>query len=146
MTTFGEHQQRRQGNSCLKYTFFASIAAIIIAYFVLQPRDSSAPSSPHPTEEATKTAEKYSSPLAKVYAGVKIYYGGGEEKTYAFEILGGSSDCPSMPSGKGLKVKYPDGTTGWKDRDSIVSSGTFYVLSDDPAIKKLEWNEYKLCP
>jgi hypothetical protein len=138
-------REKKRGNSCLIYTFIAAALIIIIAYFALQPRDSSNPSAA-PSFPAHTQTSKYSSPLAKVWTGVKVYYGSGSEKTYAFEVLGGSSDCPSMPSGKGVKVKYSNGTEEWKDSDAIVLSGTFYVLSDDPAIKKMEWYVYKSCP
>ena len=85
---------------------------------------------------------KYVPVLAKIWTGVKVYYGQGDEKAYGFEVLGGSEDCPSIPSGKGLFVRYPDGNEEWKDRAYIVESGDFFVLTDDPAIPKLEWYEY----
>jgi hypothetical protein len=106
-------------------------------------------SNPKPTPTATPTSlpeTRYVSPLLKIWSGVKVYYGSGTEKTYAFEILGGSEDCPLIPSGRGVKVRYPDGTEEWKDREALVSSGTFFVLSDDPAIVSFEWYEYSDCP
>ena len=75
--------------------------------------------------------------LANIWAGVKVYYGNGAEKEYAFEILGGG-ECSF---GNGAYVEYPDGTRGWKSRMAMID-GPFYVRADDPAIKTWDWAEY----
>ena len=81
-----------------------------------------------------------------VFSGVKVYYGRGANKAYGFEILGGSGDCTIMPSGKGVKVRYPSGSEEWKDRDHIVLSDLYFYLDNDPAAKALLWYEYFDCP
>ncbi len=84
--------------------------------------------------------------LGKIWTGVQVYYGKGASKAYGFEIRGGSEHCPSLPSGRGLRVRYPNGTEEWKDRDYIVGSGLFFVVAGDPAIDKMEWYVYSYCP
>lgn len=84
--------------------------------------------------------------IGKIWLGVKVYFGVGSEKAYGFEILGGSEDCPSLPSGRGIRVLYLDGTEEWKDREYLVNSGIFFVLDNDPAISKQEWFVYSFCP
>jgi hypothetical protein len=51
-----------------------------------------------------------------------------------------------MPSGRGIKVRYPDNTEEWKDRMAILTSGNFFVRADDPAVKALEWYVFNDCP
>ncbi len=84
--------------------------------------------------------------LGNIWSGVKVYYGSGSQKAYGFEILGGSESCPSMPSGRGLRVRDPNGKEEWKDRDYIIMSGLFYLIEGDPALEKIEWYEYSPCP
>jgi hypothetical protein len=103
-----------------------------------------------PNHLATSTSElkvgpRYVPLPAKIWTGVKVYYVWDDKKTYEFEILGGSDNCRSLPSGLGIYVRFPGGSEEWKDRDYIVGSGDFFVLADDPAIYKLEWDEYP-CP
>jgi len=104
-----------------------------------------------PTEIETPTdiptvESVYVFPLAKIWTGVKDYYGSGDVKPEAFESLGGSDAYSSMPSGKGVYVKYANGTEEWKDRCAIISSGTFFVRRGDPAFSKMEWHVYNSCP
>ncbi len=89
---------------------------------------------------------EYMALLGNIWSGVKVYYGTGVNKAYGFEILGGSEDCPSMPSGRGIKVLFPDGTEEWKDRNYLVLSGIFFVRKDDPALRSVTWYEYTFCP
>lgn len=93
---------------------------------------------------ATTLTPSFTPLLSKIWTGVKVYHGTGSEKTYGFEILGGSEDCRTI--GRGVYVQYPDETREWKDRTYLVTSGLFFVLSDDPAAKRLEWREYPNCP
>jgi hypothetical protein len=114
-----------------------------------EPTDTPAPTST-PNHLATSTSElkvglRYVPIPAKIWTGVKVYYVWDDKKTYEFEILGGSDECRSLPSGLGIYVRFPGGSEEWKDRDYIVGSGDFFVLADDPAIYKLEWDEYP-CP
>jgi hypothetical protein len=51
-----------------------------------------------------------------------------------------------MPSGRGVYVRYPDGTEEWKDRNYLVSSDLFFALESDPALSSFEWYEYFYCP
>lgn len=89
---------------------------------------------PQPTSE-------FSPIVGRIWTGVKVYYG--VNKAYGFQILGGSDNCLSMPSGRGLYVLMPDGSKEWKDRNYIVFSGIYYVRKDDPASEKIVWYEYK---
>ncbi len=92
------------------------------------------------------TVVQYLPLLGKIWAGVKVYYGSSAQKAYGFEILGGSENCSAMPSGRGLKVRYQDGTIEWKDRNNILMSDIYFVRADDPAIKALDWYDFKDCP
>jgi len=78
-----------------------------------------------------------------IWTGVKVYYG--DAKTYGFEILGGSESCSTLASGRGIRVKYPDGTVEWKDRSALINSGLYFVQADDPALKLEEWEEFNDC-
>ena len=84
--------------------------------------------------------------MGNIWAEIEIYYGAGSTKSYGFRILGGSEDCPSLPSGRGVYVYYDDGTEEWKDRNYLISSGLFFILKDDPARSTFEWYEYSFCP
>ena len=102
-----------------------------------------------PTETLTPTSTVIPTPgylpiLGRVWSGVKVYYGA--NKAYGFEILGGSEDCPSLPSGRGVLVQYPSGSKEWKDREYLISSGLFFVFSDDPALSDMLWYVYSSCP
>jgi len=92
----------------------------------------------------TPTPEPHFEPLIGIWRGIKVYYGAGEEKRYAFEILGGSDDCRTIK--QGIYVLYPDGTYGWKDRLYLITSKIFFVMSDDLAKKRYEWEIYYGCP
>lgn len=76
-------------------------------------------------------------------AGLKVYMG--EQKLFIFEIIGGG-DCPSMPSGQGYLVRYPDtGNEEWKDRRSMEESELF-VSNDSFALYARDWKVYYNCP
>lgn len=96
-----------------------------------------------PPSTPTPAGPQYVSLLAKIWTGVKVYYG--EEKAYGFEILGGSEKCSLAPSGRAVYVLYPDGSREWKDREYLLTSGIFFVEKDDPAVKRMEWLTYP-CP
>lgn len=96
--------------------------------------------------QATATpAEDYVPLLGHLYIGVKIYYGTGTIKTYGFEALGGADRCPAMPSGKGVLVRYPDGSTEWKDRMHLVGSGLYFARRSDPKANDIQWVELPGC-
>ena len=90
-----------------------------------------------PTATPAPRQVEYKGMLANIWAGVKVYYGNGTEKRYAFEILGGG-ECSF---GHGAYVEYPDGTREWKSRMAMID-GPFFVRADDPAIKAWAWYEY----
>jgi hypothetical protein len=111
------------------------------------------PTGPTPTSTQTETATvtptktltptktntpgpSYSNLLGQAWAGVKVYYGKGDEKTFTFTIVGFDFNCDRMPSGEGMLVEYTDGTLEWKDRRSITSSDFAFVRDDDPALDK----------
>jgi len=68
----------------------------------------------------------------------------GELKTYIFEIIGGG-DCPSMPSGQGYLVRYPNGNEEWKDRRAMEEAALF-VVDDSKALYSVDWKIYYNCP
>jgi hypothetical protein len=78
-----------------------------------------------------------------IYAGVRVYYG--DSKTYGFEVLGGSEDCASLESGRGIKVRYEDGTVEWKDRRALITSDIYYVKASDPALDEEDWVVFSDC-
>lgn len=63
-----------------------------------------------------------------IWTGVKVYYG--DKKNYGFTILGVDDTCPLSPSGKGVRVKLPDGTQEWKDRSALLTPNFFFNISD----------------
>lgn len=76
-------------------------------------------------------------------AGLKVFMG--EQKLFIFEIIGGG-DCPSMPSGQGYLVRYPDtGNEEWKDRRAMEESELF-VANDSRALFARDWKVYYNCP
>lgn len=76
-------------------------------------------------------------------AGLKVYMG--EQKLFIFEIIGGGN-CPSMPSGQGYLVRYPDtGSVEWKDRRAMEESELF-VDNDSRALYARDWKVYYNCP
>ncbi len=76
-------------------------------------------------------------------AGLKVYMG--EQKLLIFEIIGGGN-CPSMPSGQGYLVRYPDtGNEEWKDRRAMEESELF-VANDSRALYARDWKVYYDCP
>ena len=114
------------------------------------------PKPPTPIPSATETPDPYIylfevSPLVFLDhdanrgngTGLKVYMG--EQKVYIFEIIGGG-DCPSMPSGQGYLVRYPDtGNEEWKDRRSMEESELF-VANDSFALYARDWKVYYNCP
>ncbi len=87
-------------------------------------------------------ADNWVSLVARIYTDVKVYYGIGDVKAYAFAILGGNDDCTTLPSGEGVFVVHEDGTEEWKDRNHIVFSDYYFALDNDPALKSRGWDEY----
>lgn len=83
---------------------------------------------------------------SRIWTGVNVYYGTGSRVTYSFTVLGGSEDCPSLPSGRGVKVRLKNGSEEWKDRNELIFSGSFYVREDDPALSEMDWEVYSYCP
>ena len=83
--------------------------------------------------------------LGHLFIGVKIYYGKGTDKAYGFEAVGGSENCPRMPSGRGVLVRYPDGSEEWQDRGYLIESELFFVKSDDPNAGSFQWREVPGC-
>jgi hypothetical protein len=81
--------------------------------------------------------------LAHLWTGVKLCDSNSHE--FVFEVLGGSEKylAPDGRRIRGLKVRYPDGTIEWKDRDWIVDSGQFVVRANDPALARQSWQEYE---
>jgi hypothetical protein len=76
---------------------------------------------------------KYLLLVGHIRNGMKVYYGRGAVQAYGFEILGIAKGCAEFPSHEGVKVRYEDGTEGWKDHDYLIFSDLFYVREDDRA-------------
>jgi hypothetical protein len=55
---------------------------------------------------------------------------------YVGQVMGGNDGSPKM-----VKVRMKGGSEEWKSRDAIIS-GNWYVDSNDPAIKQMEWEIY----
>lgn len=154
-----------------KYTFKSCITSIVsivllitcifclsVAFIIFGPRATPAPTkTPWPTRppSATKTpkptatnapprptSDGYTPLAGKIFTGVKVYFG--NKKAYAFQVVGVSDDCPAMPSGKGVRVRYEDNTLEWKDRGALVT-GPFYARENDPAIDAREITNLSGC-
>ena len=99
-----------------------------------------------PAEPSTQQTRPHWKPaLGNIWTGVKLYYGAEETKMYVGEILGGNDDYVDPITGlefRGVKIRMKDGQNEWKDRDAIVR-GSWHVKSDDPALQKMEWYEYR---
>lgn len=110
--------------------------------------NSAAPATDAPPAAATPrpaTSGAWRPLSGNIYAGVKMYYGQGEDKTLAFTVLGGNEGCDNIPSGRGLYVEYPDGGREWKDRAAMIESPYNFIRADDPALKTTEWYTFP-CP
>ncbi|MFQ5561296.1 MAG: hypothetical protein ACE5FU_12035 [Nitrospinota bacterium] len=92
-----------------------------------------------------KKKAKWKELLGNVWTGVKVYHGAGNSKSYAFEVLGGNEKCSTLPSGRGIYVRYEDGSTEWKDRKAMVNPALLFVLASDPALKRFEWRISRGC-
>jgi hypothetical protein len=80
-------------------------------------------------------------PLAgRLFNGVVIYFGRGEQKALGFTALGGSAKCATMPSGKGVLVRYPNGREEWKDRDALILADLYFIRADDPNRDSFLWS------
>jgi hypothetical protein len=112
--------------------FGERLSALIVA--------SGSVSTPRPTQA------QYLPLLTHLFTGVKIYYGLGANKAYGFEAIGGSESCSLMPSGRGVLVRYPDGTQEWKDRRYLIESGLYFVRADDPNATSWDWVDLPGCP
>jgi len=68
-----------------------------------------------------------------------------EQKTLIFEIIG-AANCPSMPSGQGYLVRYPNGNEEWKDRRAMENNELF-ILKDEltNTFRDFSWQFYP-CP
>lgn len=87
-------------------------------------------------------AHGWQRPDGAIWAGVKLYTGSGAEKAYVGEVLGGNDRHLDPLTGRtfrGVKIRYPNGTEEWKDRDSILQADSWRVRADDPAIKESRW-------
>ncbi len=136
-------------------------APIIIVVTATPVSDTPAPTKrPTNTPRPTNTSQPTKTPIpptpapptvsylplfGHLFLNVEIYYGSGPNKAYAFKALGGSENCPSMPSGRGVLVLYKDGSTEWKDRMNLVSSGLYFVRRDDPNATSLLWDNRPGC-
>lgn len=81
----------------------------------------------------------------RIWTGVKLYYGKGNDKRYVGEVLGGNDHYVAPLSGqrfRGVKIRMKSGSVEWKDR-SYVATSDWYIRSDDPALKKMDWAVYE---
>jgi hypothetical protein len=95
---------------------------------------------------------RYTSPDDKLYTGVRLYTWSVQQgMTYVCEVLGGNERYTDPASGqvfRAVKVRYPDGSEEWVDRQAIVGTmhnwrgGRVYVRTDDPALKRRRWRTY----
>jgi hypothetical protein len=97
--------------------------------------------SPSVTPRPSASPSPYMPLLGHLFVDAKIYYGTGATKALGFTVVGGSSRCHIMPSGKGVLVRYPNGTLEWKDRGALIESGLYFVRRDDPAATSFLWTD-----
>ena len=74
-----------------------------------------------------------------LWKGVTVY---NQDLMKSFVVLGGhdAHKFPDGHTGPGVKIDYPDGRTGWKDRDDITREDTrWFVKANDPALPKQQW-------
>lgn len=103
---------------------------------------SSAGTSNSPASKPSVNSTSYISAGGNLWTGVKLYYG--PKMMYVGEVLGGNERYvdPSGQQMRGIKIRYPDGSSEWKNR-SAVNLGPWYVKADDPALVRQEWAIYK---
>lgn len=116
--------------------------AALLTQSAASPTPAPATNTPAPTPRPSVT---YLPLLGHLFDGVKIYYGKGAAKAYGFEAVGGSDNCPMILGGRGVLVRYEDGTTEWKDRMYLLESGLYFVREDDPNRSSFLWNELANC-
>lgn len=77
---------------------------------------------------------------SNLWTGVTVYT---RDKAFAFRVLGGN-DSHVFPNGmtaRGIKVILPDGSTTWRNRDSIAKTEEHWLVkSDDPALSIQQWD------
>ncbi|MCF7817205.1 MAG: sel1 repeat family protein [Kiritimatiellales bacterium] len=81
----------------------------------------------------------------RIWTGVELYYGMGNEKSYVGEVLGGNNRYVDFLTGRkyrGIKLRMKSGTVEWKDR-SAVATGHWFIRKNDPAFRKMEWVVYE---
>lgn len=149
--TIQQTQQQKKGGNTGLIVLIGLGALVVFSCFFLSAigqsvskdaKTSSASITRSPTSTPRASSSGYVPIGGRIWTGEKVYYGNGSNKAYGFEVLGGSENCSSMPSGRGVKVRFPSGSEEWKDRDYLISSGLFFVLGNDPALSAMQWYEY----
>lgn len=75
--------------------------------------------------------------------GINVYLDD-DGKRFIFEIIGGSPNCPAMPSGQAYLVRYEDGTEEWRDRQAVENPLTY--VKNDSTLLLHDWTFYESCP
>ncbi len=81
--------------------------------------------------------------FSHVFNNVRVYFG--DPKIFVFTIIGASENCPIVPSGRGIFIRYPDGRFEWKDRNALLQTDLYYVKENDPNINSAKI-DYIKCP
>lgn len=92
-------------------------------------------------DQPKPTSEPWTLATGNLWSGVTLYYG--PKKMKVGEVLGGSDGEIQVGSRKmkAVLVKMDGGRSEWKSRDAIVT-GAWYVRTDDPALKAMNWRIY----
>jgi hypothetical protein len=109
----------------------------------LKPTSTRVPTSTRRPSATSTPIPNYLPLINHVFNNVKVY--SGDPMVLVFTIVGGSEECPLLPSGRGVYVKYPDGRFEWKDRNELIQSGRYFVQDNDPNIQSSKI-DYLQCP
>lgn len=90
-----------------------------------------------PDDYKTQAAGDWVGLSGNIWANVAVYYG--DAKALCCWVVGGDESCDAVSSGRGILVRFENGTTEWKDRSAWNNSGIYFVKADDPALKAQEW-------
>ncbi len=129
-----------------RFAIGTAVIAVAIAIWVStleKPADPMAPSVETVKQsEPAKKASIWATAGGNIWTGVILYYG--PQKMIIGEILGGSDGEVSINGTrfKGVLIRMKDGKDEWKQRTAIVT-GPWYVRTDDPALKGMEWKLFR---
>lgn len=95
-----------------------------------------------PARQFASPTQQWVRASGNLWAGEKLYFGPDPATRWLVgEVLGGNDRHTDPVTGqtyRGLKIRYPDGHSEWKERNAVIS-GAWYIKRDDPALAAERW-------